>query len=63
MIVIAITIHGWVGARVVTCLGVTCLCGGDMYGCGLNKIFLIVQLFRGSCCTWMESKGGGGLEQ
>ena len=33
MIVIAITIHGWFGARVVTCLGGLCgFCCGDMYG-------------------------------
>ena len=53
MIVIAITICGWFCAHVVTCLGVTCFCGCYMYGCGLN-FFLIVQLFRGSCCTWKK---------
>ena len=31
---ISITIYGWFGAHVGTCLGVACFVGGDMDGYG-----------------------------
>ena len=62
MIVIAITIHGWFGAHVVTCLGVACFVVVTYMGVELNKFVSIVQLFRVAVAPG-GSKGGGGLEQ